>query len=253
MYQNCAVIHIQNGGTGISSLPDMFVADIGISCLTPTGDLDVRFPDPGIDTVYDANYRIQFPSGPNCAPMKSAPGIGDIITPSNTAARYLPTEVDPTAYSTLITLTRSATVSPPLSSVIYPSSPVALPSSPVALPSSPVALPSSSATLMTSSVAPPPSRVTLTHSSPTYLSSTLVLSFSLTTRLSSVAHPYSSLASLFSPVILSSSSVAHPTSSVTHSTSSVAHPSSSVAPSTVHRLPGSNLTVCGIGHCYYKP
>lgn len=239
MYQNCAVIHIQNGGTGISSLPDMFVADIGISCLTPTGDLDVRFPDPGIDTVYDANYRIQFPSGPNCAPMKSAPGIGDIITPSNTAARYLPTEVDPTAYSTLVTLTRSAAVSPPLSSVTYPSSPVALSSPEV--------------TLMTSPVALPPSRVTLTHSSPTYLSSTLVLSFSLTTRLSSVAHPYSSLASLFSPVILSSSSVAHSTSSVTHSTSSVAHPSSSVAPSTVHRLPGSNLTVCGIGHCYYKP
>lgn len=246
MYQNCAVIHIQNGGTGISSLPDMFVADIGISCLTPTGDLDVRFPDPGIDTVYDANYRIQYPSGPNCAPMKSAPGIGDIITPSNTAARYLPTEVDPTAYSTLVTLTRSAAVSPPPSSVTYPSSPVALSSS--------------SVTLMTSSVAPPPPRVTPTHSPPTYLSSSLVLSFSLTTLPSSVAHPYSSLASLFSPVILSSSSVAHPTSSVTHptssvthSTSSVAHPSSSVAPSTVHRLPGSNLTVCGIGHCYYKP
>lgn len=81
MYQNCAVIHIQKGGAGISSLPDMFVANIGTECFTPRRDADVLFPDPGTDIVYgDWYYGIRYPSGPNCAPIKSMPKIGDTVT-----------------------------------------------------------------------------------------------------------------------------------------------------------------------------
>lgn len=81
MYQNCAVIHIQKGGAGISALPDMFVANVGTECFTPRRDADVLFPDPGTDVVYgDWYYGVRYPSGPNCAPVKSMPKIGDTVT-----------------------------------------------------------------------------------------------------------------------------------------------------------------------------
>lgn len=98
MYQNCAVIHVQNGGAGISALPDMFVADIGGECFTPRRDLDVLFPDPGADVVYgDWDYAIDYPSGPGCAPVKSMPRIGDTVTLAQTST---PTQT-PTPTQTL--------------------------------------------------------------------------------------------------------------------------------------------------------
>lgn len=69
MYQNCAVIQIQKGGTGISSYPDMLKANIGNDCRTGNGD--VVFLDPGNDTSYgDWNSTFEYPEGSDCGPQK---------------------------------------------------------------------------------------------------------------------------------------------------------------------------------------
>ncbi|RPB20478.1 hypothetical protein L211DRAFT_792112, partial [Terfezia boudieri ATCC MYA-4762] len=50
MYMNCASIEITGGGSGLSSYPDMFIANIANGCTTADGK-DVEIPNPGKDVV----------------------------------------------------------------------------------------------------------------------------------------------------------------------------------------------------------
>jgi hypothetical protein len=74
---NCATVNIKGGtGAGISSLPDMFVANIGNGCTSnaeSTGDLEI--PNPGSDVQRDST-KTGPPVG-NCGKVAApAPGAG---------------------------------------------------------------------------------------------------------------------------------------------------------------------------------
>lgn len=112
MYQNCAVIHVQRGGTGISSLQDMLVANFGSDYLALDTQRYVQFSDPGTNVVYgDWDRKIEYPSGPNCGPTKDMAKIGDTITLKDTVVSSIPTETSTTASPTLKTLTQSMVAS----------------------------------------------------------------------------------------------------------------------------------------------
>lgn len=71
MYMNCAAVTITGtGGNGLSSYPDMFVADVGNGCSTPEGD--IVFPNPGknVDQA-DSNSLIAPMGGSACSPAST--------------------------------------------------------------------------------------------------------------------------------------------------------------------------------------
>jgi hypothetical protein len=57
MYQNCALVDVQGSGTSqfVSSLPDMFVANVNKGCGTIEGT-EVVFPDPGKSVQFGGTY-----------------------------------------------------------------------------------------------------------------------------------------------------------------------------------------------------
>jgi len=85
MYQNCAVVTITNGGSGLTG-PTPFVANVGVNeCHTIEG-IDVVFPNPGSSVAYGGSYASSKPTavagftGTNCI------GPGATSSPSNTTA-----------------------------------------------------------------------------------------------------------------------------------------------------------------------
>lgn len=85
MYQNCAVVTITNGGSGLTG-PTPFVANVGVNeCHTIEG-IDVVFPNPGSSVSYGGSYASSKPTavagftGTNCI------GPGATSSPSNTTA-----------------------------------------------------------------------------------------------------------------------------------------------------------------------
>ncbi|KAL0635909.1 hypothetical protein Q9L58_005152 [Maublancomyces gigas] len=65
MYMNCAAITITGGGAGLSGLPEIFKANIGTQspgCVTEE-NVDVQFPDPGLDTVTAPSAHLKLPPG----------------------------------------------------------------------------------------------------------------------------------------------------------------------------------------------
>jgi hypothetical protein len=85
MYQNCAVVTITNGGSGLTG-PAPFVANVGVNGCTTVEGVDVVFPDPGPNVQYGGKYKSSKPTEPagftgsNCvAPgAKSGGSIPDL-------------------------------------------------------------------------------------------------------------------------------------------------------------------------------
>lgn len=71
MYMNCASIEITGGGSGLSSFPDMFIANIANGCTTADGK-DVEIPNPGNDVVTSPKAVTAPPVG-SCGPAGPAP------------------------------------------------------------------------------------------------------------------------------------------------------------------------------------
>lgn len=75
MYMNCASIEITGGGSGLSTYPDILVANIGNGCST-VDNKDVEIPNPGKDVVTSLTADTAPPTG-NCGPTGPAPPAGD--------------------------------------------------------------------------------------------------------------------------------------------------------------------------------
>lgn len=72
MYMNCASIEITGGGSGLSSYPDMFIANIANGCTTADGK-DVEIPNPGKDVVTSPKAATAPPVGGTCGTAGPAP------------------------------------------------------------------------------------------------------------------------------------------------------------------------------------
>ncbi|KAL1743048.1 hypothetical protein HDZ31DRAFT_41793 [Schizophyllum fasciatum] len=83
-YMNCAVVTIENGGAGLSSYPDMFVAQLSSinSCTIPEG-VDVEYPNPG-SQVERVEGKLGAPVG-NCGSSSGGGGGGSPPPPATTA------------------------------------------------------------------------------------------------------------------------------------------------------------------------
>ncbi|RPB01938.1 hypothetical protein L873DRAFT_1763223 [Choiromyces venosus 120613-1] len=86
MYMNCAAVTITGGGSGLSSFPDMFTANIGKDCATVPGDL--AFPNPGKNVEGSGGNP---PVGKGCGTTGTQPPAG-----SSSVATSQPTSVTPT-------------------------------------------------------------------------------------------------------------------------------------------------------------
>ncbi|RGP79986.1 hypothetical protein FLONG3_1930 [Fusarium longipes] len=77
MYMNCAAVTVEGSGGSesyLDSLPDMFVANIGNDCETPS-DTDLAFPNPG-SSVSKLKSILTDPKGPGCQKPGSGSGSG---------------------------------------------------------------------------------------------------------------------------------------------------------------------------------
>lgn len=75
MYMNCAAVTITNGGSGLASFPDIFVANIDNDCGTEEG-FDVYFPNPGVpERIRNLSTSNKYPTG-SCAPPVPSPPEG---------------------------------------------------------------------------------------------------------------------------------------------------------------------------------
>ena len=105
MYMNCASVEV-TGGTGdegfMSTLPDMFVANVGNGCDTPPNK-DIEFPNPGndVDRLNGKTQAFAAPTAPACLTGGGGSG-GDAPAPAPTAApssSSAPQQPAPTATS----------------------------------------------------------------------------------------------------------------------------------------------------------
>jgi hypothetical protein len=84
MYQNCAVVTITNGGSGLTG-PAPFVANVGVNGCTTIEGVDVVFPDPGPNVQYGGKYKSSKPTEPagftgsNCVAPGAKAGSGGSI------------------------------------------------------------------------------------------------------------------------------------------------------------------------------
>ncbi|KAF4345268.1 spore coat sp96 precursor [Fusarium beomiforme] len=77
MYMNCAAVTVEGSGGSkdyLSTLPDMFVANIGNQCET-LADTDLKFPNPGKD-VSQLKSKLADPKGEGCQKAVSGGGSG---------------------------------------------------------------------------------------------------------------------------------------------------------------------------------
>ena len=68
---NCAAVTITGGGSGLSSYPDVFTANIGNDCRTLEGK-DVLFPNPG-PSILNVSSNSLDPVGSACGPKEDSP------------------------------------------------------------------------------------------------------------------------------------------------------------------------------------
>ncbi|CAH0005172.1 unnamed protein product [Clonostachys byssicola] len=113
MYMNCAPVTVTGSGGSegfLSTLPDMFKANIGNGCSTPA-NTDVEFPNPGneVEQLNGATSAFAAPSG-NCI---GSPGSSPTANPTKTTAA--PTTAAPTSTKTSAP---SSSASKPVSSPI---------------------------------------------------------------------------------------------------------------------------------------
>lgn len=84
MYMNCAAITINGGGAGLSGLPEIFKANVGTQspgCVTEE-NVDVQFPDPGLDVVTAPSAKLKLPPS-GCG---AAVGYNMAATPASVPA-----------------------------------------------------------------------------------------------------------------------------------------------------------------------
>ncbi|KAL1752827.1 hypothetical protein FB107DRAFT_265103, partial [Schizophyllum commune] len=74
-YMNCAMVTIENGGSGLDSYPDMFVAQLSsINSCTIAEGIDVKYPNPGDQVeVADDDSKLGDPTG-DCGATGSSSG-----------------------------------------------------------------------------------------------------------------------------------------------------------------------------------
>lgn len=66
MYMNCVPVSVENSGDGdISSLPDLWIANVGNGCETVEGQETV-FENPGENVVYGGTVTPSSPAFPKC-------------------------------------------------------------------------------------------------------------------------------------------------------------------------------------------
>lgn len=118
MYMNCAPVTVtgSSGDEGfMSTLPDMFVANIGNGCITPDS-LDVEFPNPGnfIDRLNGATSAFAAITDPVC--LGGAPGspgpTQPVPLPSPTGAPTSPPEAPAPTATNISTPSKSPAPSP---------------------------------------------------------------------------------------------------------------------------------------------
>lgn len=147
-YMNCAPIQVGSSGASASSanaaaalstLPDMFVANLpDTSCSTKEGE-DFNYPDPGTSIVDGGSAVLGADlSGAGCASMtKMGAGAGSIGSPTGGAGSSAPAATQPAATSTVASgpTGSSAPAAPVASSAPgYPAAPVPSASAVVSVP-----------------------------------------------------------------------------------------------------------------------
>lgn len=118
MYMNCAPVTVTGSGGSegfLSTLPDMFKANIGNGCSTPA-NTDVEFPNPGneVEQLNGATSAFAAPSG-NCI---GSPGSSPTASATKTTAA--PTTAAPTSTKTSAPSSASKPVSSPIATTSIP-------------------------------------------------------------------------------------------------------------------------------------
>ncbi|KAK2741482.1 hypothetical protein FQN57_005615 [Myotisia sp. PD_48] len=85
MYMNCAQVEITNGGSGISHLPNMWVANVGNGCSTVEGRHTV-FRNPGPDVIFGSGATMGNFDGNESAESHLAKAFQDIARGEQTAS-----------------------------------------------------------------------------------------------------------------------------------------------------------------------
>jgi hypothetical protein len=85
MYQNCAVITVTNGGSGLTG-PAPFVANVGVNDCHTIENVDVVFPNPGPNVVYGGKYASSKPTAPAGFTGSNCDGNGGSASAGNEAA-----------------------------------------------------------------------------------------------------------------------------------------------------------------------
>ena len=99
MYMNCASIEITGGGSGLSSYPNTFIANIANGCTTADGK-DVEIPNPGKDVVISPKAATAPPVGSSCGPAGPSPPTEkkpETVAPPPVDKTVTPPPVDKTA------------------------------------------------------------------------------------------------------------------------------------------------------------
>jgi hypothetical protein len=85
MYENCAVITVTNGGSGLTG-PAPFVANVGVNdCHTIEG-IDVVFPNPGPNVKYGGKYASSKPTAPAGFTGSNCDGHGGSASAGNSSS-----------------------------------------------------------------------------------------------------------------------------------------------------------------------
>ncbi|KAL1709289.1 hypothetical protein EV121DRAFT_267296 [Schizophyllum commune] len=116
-YMNCAIVTIDNGGSGLSSYPDMLVAQLsGINTCTIAEGVDVDYPNPGTQVLRaDGDANIGAPTG-DCGATSTSPSTSAAGTTSATASTSVAastSSVASTSSTSLVTTSAHATTSAP--------------------------------------------------------------------------------------------------------------------------------------------
>ncbi|KAI4520094.1 hypothetical protein K525DRAFT_204522, partial [Schizophyllum commune Loenen D] len=107
-YMDCAIVTIDNGGSGLSSYPAMFVAQLsGINTCTIAEGVDVDYPNPGTQVLHaDGDANIGAPTG-DCGATSTSPSTSASGTTSAAASTSV------AASSSSVTTSAHATTSAP--------------------------------------------------------------------------------------------------------------------------------------------
>jgi len=101
MYMNCAAVTISGGGSGLTALPDMFVANIGNGCASNAeGSGDLEIPNPGKD-VERKSSKSSPPVGSCASGGSPAPPVDDSPSPTATPTATVPSGIIPTPEPTI--------------------------------------------------------------------------------------------------------------------------------------------------------